>query len=967
IEGRQFVRLQPGGWLAVQLAIAAVGKPYIIEVEYRHEGPMRLGMSIIQPDANQQIPSIGMDTGVVVPRTPLALTESDTGPQKHRFVFWSEHKNPMLLLANHDESQAAMIGRVRVLAGPSYLAFPEMQHRNQDDRQYLAYLERPFFAQQFDATRWLDEVSGQWLEDWQTFEAGANRLVQFLKANGYTGMAITVSCDGGTIYPSERLQATPRFDQGAFWSTGQDVMRKDILEMLLRICDRENLDVIPVIEFSGMLPEIEAIVHGDPQNTAGIHLVDQNGQPVSLTGWSTAYNTLEPRVQTAMLRVIDELLQRYQRHASFKSLGLKLTPDSLLPLNNPQWGMDAETLARFAAEMQLELNGSGTSPSTQDFSHLSNDALQKLRKRIMEEHGREWMFYRANRLSQFFEETQQLISQRLPKGKLYLLPVELDQADPVRSITNPTPRKQLNLDQAMLRLGIDIEVIQRNEKIEMLQTRQLAFNHELSSRRFSIHASSSPPAHAYFSAAGGGQLFLHRYHWTHFEQLQQTNPFGQQKLDLNRLQLLSPSGVWNRQRFAHSLFNQDCKLILDGGWLLPSGQNSAIGRFIDGFTRLPAASFQDVTRLDESAIHRGAAVRYAKADGQYYFYAVNPNPWPVECQVHVNRPSPIVPLVEHETELQVDASMVMTLQLEPYDLIAAKVDDTDFELLRYAVRIEPETLDLLRRQLDGLQAKVSRSSQPTPWQVLEDASFEEASGNSFESEHWVFDSQSKDSVQFSHVSDAKSGSRCLTLRAVNQPAYIRSKELPVPATGRLSISAWIRCLDGNKQPPLQVCIDGYYRGRSFYRFAKVSEIQKESTDAANWRQVVVHFEDIPNESLSQFRIGFDLMGVGHVQIDEVQLYDRWFSEQDVAALTQQYALASYRLRNEGDVVACRELLEQYWSFFFTEYFPDPPRNRVPASNNEVQLDADNRPVNRTSNQPIIEQIKTAPQRIFQRR
>src|SRR4030042_1784429 len=54
------------------------------------------------------------------------------------------------------------------------------------------------------------------------------------------------------------LEPTPRYDMGAFQDEGQDPVRKDVLEMLLRLFDREQLALIPALDFSTPLSELEA-------------------------------------------------------------------------------------------------------------------------------------------------------------------------------------------------------------------------------------------------------------------------------------------------------------------------------------------------------------------------------------------------------------------------------------------------------------------------------------------------------------------------------------------------------------------------------------------------------------------------------------------------------------------------------------------------------------------------------------
>ena len=46
--------------------------------------------------------------------------------------------------------------------------------------------------------------------------------------------------DGSTIYPSRQIEPTPRHDTGVFFANGQDPVRKDVLELLFRLFDREG-------------------------------------------------------------------------------------------------------------------------------------------------------------------------------------------------------------------------------------------------------------------------------------------------------------------------------------------------------------------------------------------------------------------------------------------------------------------------------------------------------------------------------------------------------------------------------------------------------------------------------------------------------------------------------------------------------------------------------------------------------
>ena len=102
-------------------------------------------------------------------------------------------------------------------------------------------------------------------------------MVDYLNHVGYNGLMLSVLADGSTIYPSRLLEPTPLYDTGVFFGTGQDPLRKDVLELLLRVFDREQLALVPLVQFSSPLPELEEILRrGGP---------GQRGPGVDRPGW----------------------------------------------------------------------------------------------------------------------------------------------------------------------------------------------------------------------------------------------------------------------------------------------------------------------------------------------------------------------------------------------------------------------------------------------------------------------------------------------------------------------------------------------------------------------------------------------------------------------------------------------------------------------------------------------------------
>src|SRR6185369_18012331 len=117
----------------------------------------------------------------------------------------------------------------------------------------------PLFAENFSAPEALDPTTHRSFDDWVTFGAAAERLLETLQHGGYNAIVLTAACDGSSLYPSQLLQPSPKYDSGVFFESGQDARRKDVLELVFRLCDRNGIVLIPGVLFSGPLPELETV------------------------------------------------------------------------------------------------------------------------------------------------------------------------------------------------------------------------------------------------------------------------------------------------------------------------------------------------------------------------------------------------------------------------------------------------------------------------------------------------------------------------------------------------------------------------------------------------------------------------------------------------------------------------------------------------------------------------------------
>jgi hypothetical protein len=79
---------------------------------------------------------------------------------------------------------------------------------------------------------------------------------------------------------------------------------------------------------------------------------------------------------------------------------------------------------------------------------------------------------------------------------------------------------------------------------------------------------------------------------------------------------------------------------------------------------------------------------------------------------------------------------------------------------------------------------------------------------------------------------------------------------------------------------------------------------------------------LPLTGLTALQVRFDLLGPGEVWIDDVELSDRRFSENEVKELSKLVTLIHVTLLN-GQVGECLRLLDGYWPRFLEENVPLP--------------------------------------------
>jgi hypothetical protein len=904
-DSQRLVQLEPGGWQAIGIKLDQIDEPVLLEIEYLAEEEAALGFSVLQPKSNGQIPAYGFDSGVVVSRTFAVDENSNSKLLRHQVVFWPSTTQPMLLVSNRSSARAAKFGKVRVLTGPSRLAadrhLPDGGLKDRT-RQLMAFYKSPMFPENFGASEVYEPAIDQMLDDWLTFYRGADRLIQYLKAHGYTGAVLTAAADSGAIFPSEHLGATPIFDSGVFFASGQDPIQKDVLEMLFRMFDREGLTLVPAFAFSGPLPQLEARIREvGPQN---FRPTDFRGQVSRLNGRRAAYSPLNPEVQDQVAKIIEEVTQRYTQHPSFKGISLLCRPDTFTQLNGRRWGYSSPTIAQFLDDSGGIQLASGT---LNDASAVQNLLLGSKQQR--------WFEWRADIMAKWYKRLHATVDQGDHQRRLYLSAMEIYRHPDIVSSLSPSLHWSNKLEQAMLELGWDPKKFRDNPSVVLLKPRRIDENNTVAAGKIESQMEHSQKAIDFFKQQTiTGELFSHQTRWAKFVELQSPSSFGNSRDEVLRLQLVTPSDWQNRKRFVESVRHLDSRLMLDGGWLLPMGQERSLIDLVDVFTRLPDLPF-DTVESSNSKVNSGpVVVRQAITDGRWYFYCLNDSPWETRVTLTLNRGviEKLESLSANPIEMQdVDGKRVVQLTLPPYSLFGGFSSAAATQAIDFEYTVADEVATRLKTRLNQLQLRLIQATDVQPLEVIENSSFENTSESP---SGWEFNPNR--ASDFTIVRGENGNA--LQMKSETGASWIRSQTFDVPKTGRLSISVWMRT-PAAQQPPLRIAVESNRNG--YYRFGSTGSLAVD--DASNqigttWRQYVVHFDDLPLEADAKLRVGFDLMNSGEVWIDRVELYDRLFDANDIQALTQRLAAARALVDSKLDYDLCRRMLNGYWLRFLNE-------------------------------------------------
>ena len=895
-------------WELYSLPVEKVGLPHLLEVEFPSYWPQELGISILEPSLSEGISSFRIHSGFTVSER-LVNTAEGSRRGWYQLIFWPRTKNPQLVLINLNRSCSARFGQIRLSVAPGLPARPASGEQSPNNRLVAAYFSRPLFADTFGGTRPPKNNPERGIDDWVFFYEGATRLVEYLRYAGYNALCLTVYAEGGGLYPSDLFKPTPRYDTGTLSENGEDPLRKDVVELLFRLCDRSGLAFIPAIELSAPIPELEKLIRERDPTAEGILL-----EGAFLTGpasFHPRYNPLHPKVQEVIENAVSEILERYADHPSFRGLALQLTPETFTHFPGLAWPLDVGTIRRFQQETSTHWDLSAE-------SGLFQRALP-----ILQNHRDQWLAWRADKLTRFYSRLGAKVATANPQAMLYLVGAEVFSTPDLEHFLRPRLPQQATLAQAYFLLGLDVKTLAQNSHV-VIPRPQLALrpgDEPLLSPRELAHL---PDYERLF------EEFPRRASLLYHPLLRRELPFREESGgSLSSQQLvfhLLPAQQGTCRRFALSMADFDPQIIFDGGWQVPLSQDETSWETIDVIKRLPAFSGTRLTNMRGVDLAGPIVIRQYHSAGATQLSLTNPTPVSLTISLHWQGNPGIQPQVfPSRVPLSVRSTETgtwWTVTLQPYQTCLLSFPTVNSTIQGGYVSWPPSVTEQVKKEILGLYNSLALLRNPPLWPILQNPGFEISGNEPTVVPGWLALGPPEATVRLdSNVK--RSGSYSLYIRSAKPPATVVSHPFPPPQTGRATVRAHVR---GAETPTrVRLCVEGRsVSGAVITLGESISEPVGGPTGSnveSGFQIVDLEVSHVPSQELMAIRLRLDLLDPGEVWVDDILLSQTALNRVEMVELMKLVAPAETYL-NQGRFGECLQLLENPWARFLRVQFPD---------------------------------------------
>lgn len=919
-EGDQsWFELGPGQWRTIEVSHLAPGF-YWLKTHFRNPELGRLAVTVIQPDAAGEFAPLHTGMGVLNDQF-LGVPWSDEPNGEIRQPIWINGSGaPMtvqVVLQNPGDHPVG-VSRLELVPLPGHDSPGVESRRNRKGRRTGLYLQTPLLPTVFHAPKTLAKDRVPSLNDWTTAWVAAERLIQWMQQEELDHVWLPVLCQGGSLFESQLYRTSMRYENSGFSTVYQTQGKLDLVELMLRRLSGTGLTMTPVLDFSGTLELVERRAL-EPDAIANWQIADS--RPIR-------YNPLNPMVQDAISQMVVDFVHRYRSHPEADGIAIILGHEShLMCVSEIQGLEDLALFQRFLRDSRLVW-------PQQELGVVDQSQFEQRARWTLEHHRQLWLQWRANQITQFLYRVGQQAKQAAgrPDFRVTLLAENWLAHPAIHPFAYPNLRTSIDWSQEALRLGMDLVALTApgqpfrmkfqwgsspEGKLDRRRASSFSFHQEQAWRLQKSLPLAAPVFHDALEVLNLESVSLAGEKHT-----------GMQSL----ISYVKPTG--RAKYWSESLWRNDCQELDRASWSAGAGRTDQERRFQQAFHCLPEVEFRTV-RDDANC---SVVIRQAESDGRYLIYLVNAAPWSVTLETEQWREGNVwrvlspddegAPRLQQQTETGI-------CHMPPHSLMVLE-SGSEIEQNRIVIRDQEGVSDALSTVKESLFRKLKSAGQARSLPFLTNGGFEASETQVVD---WTTSQGDQQQIelesQFSH-----SGSRSLHIANRNGVAWIRSAPMQAVETGRVSVAAWLRVHPDSDGRSLRISIDGQtVSGQKYYRFAEITLDPQQN--ANGWQPVAAHFDDLPEEGMDHYRIGFDVMEPAEFWVDSVHCFDRWFDANDQKVLSNRLGLLAYALEQRPNSYGAYQMLNDYWLNFLNHFVADPqlPEQQSAGENDPSELPA----------------------------
>ncbi len=904
------LEIAPSGYEWLALGNLHANEPHLVVVRAPLDRSHRIVLSVLEPDATGAVRPLNVDTGMLIePSLMHKSIDSPTG--EHRWIFWPRSDRSTLLIHNLDRFHSAMIQRIEILAGPVSLPpwTAEAPHRfnvspsfemTNDRRLVAVHFDRPFFWKFFGAAEVRDASGNRCFEDWTTYLTAANRFASYCHWAGYNGAILSIASEGGALFPSTSLRPTPRFDRGVFHSDGRDPIPKDVVELLMRVFEREGLRLVLEVDLNSPIAELEEAIREGETNLFQSRLWPEEAQlHAEQRIPRRMYNPLHPRFQQLALRLFDELNERYAKHAAWAGVWLRLGPQSHFSFAGDAWGDDAEQLQRY-------LEHAATRTSAISGSEVLGNRQERMR----------WRAWRAAELTSFYAE----LAQRMAGNgrKLFLSTSScFDQQPSSEYFVDPVAASEDPLI-VLAGHGISLDAMSKYPDLIPLRGKTWRPLQSISESQWSWNTSLNRRLDAAFSLLPLSGAQIVQQPTAIRVVMNGTGPFPENKWEPWLYPQMQYVGNQARSRLARRIAGDDCLVLADGGWQATVGQEFQCRQLLQTWMRLPPVKFSRVAALEDEETS-SLVLRIGTYRGASYLLLVNQAPWKEKASFQWDGPAPKQwsQWIGDRTVPSKDEPL-SAIEVPPFDAVVFQFEKSSPKLVSWRHQAETQVKASLTKALDAIESKVKILAQPIPRrQDVENGGFEDA-GVDHHPTGWVISQIPTASIRVDREVMRRGSASLMIENRGSTPTWVQSTGLHWPSQNRIAVGMWIKT--DAASPTEQVSLRIGIRGSSgpserFERDLQITVDQAQSDSPWRFLFVPFIFDEVQGHG-ENINLTMDLLSTGRIWIDDLHLYDCFLTEEERRSIRSGLFLAKSEL-DQGHLFACQRFLDGYWANFVT--------------------------------------------------